>query len=141
MRRRVAVAARAIPRGTPIAPDAFTTEDRWLPPTLRAADPSSLEGQSARSRIDAGGLITESSVEPPIAVRRGDIVAVHSLAGSIIVKTRARALASGRRGEVIRFETLASERRARADRREFMARVDAPGLALITADPPPEPKP
>lgn len=135
VRRPAAVAARALKRGQTLGPGDFVAEPRWLPLTSRAVDPAEADGQALRSGVKPGAVLTSDDVQPPIVVRKGELVNVHTLTGGFVLKLTCRALADGRDGEPIAFETLEGDRRRR---RTVIARVSGPGTAIIAGPAEPE---
>ncbi len=121
--RDVAVCTVPLRRGEPILAENMTTERRWISPTVRAIEPGRAVGRVARGRIDAGSVITEADAEAPLLVKKGDLVDVYCLSGSINLKSIARALENGREGEVVRFQNPGASR-------HFTARVDGPRRAV-----------
>ncbi|MGD9689071.1 MAG: flagellar basal body P-ring formation chaperone FlgA [Phycisphaerales bacterium] len=125
IRRSGCVASSSIERGQLIAREALADEERWISP---GADvPIAMEaasGQTARRRIDAGRMLVASDVRPTISIQRGDEVVVHTLAGGMVLKSRARALGSAAEGELV-------ELRRDGSRRSFVARAAAGGIAVV----------
>lgn len=106
VRRSVAVARNTINRGDVIAQDDFTLDEQWLAPCVVPAEASGIPGRVAKATINPGELISEREVEANLAVRKGDLVSVDCLSGSVVVRTTAKALADGKVGEIIGLETL-----------------------------------
>jgi flagella basal body P-ring formation protein FlgA len=115
-------------RGDRIDASVLSKATVWMAPS--GAPPIRLESQAvgavARTRLDAGTVLRTDHVEAPVVIKRGDLVTVHALAGSMLLKTKARALADAREGE---FVELSRSR----DRKSFLARVAGPGLAILDA--------
>jgi flagella basal body P-ring formation protein FlgA len=136
VRRSVVTASAPIPRGKEISPEDFTVSEQWHAPS--AATPCTAEqvtGTVARARIGAGQMITHAVIEAPIVVKKGDIVEVHCLSGAIHLKaTRARALETGRDGELVRFQLDGSKN-------SFRARMSGRGNAVLVLDAPAIPQP
>ncbi len=102
----------------------------YLPqPNGRGAVVGSIEeliGMEARQAIRAGEAVYSDQVQPPLLVKRGDLISVSSHAGGIRVRTTARAREDGARGAVVQVESL--------DKRErFDARVVGPRAAAVFA--------
>lgn len=123
VKRRVALAAQALRRGDPVTPESVRTEERWVEPGVRPADPARVVGRAARGRIDEGSVVEESDIEAAVVIRKGDMVDVYCLSSSINLKSVARATEPGREGETIKLQTPGSKR-------VFSARVDGPGRAV-----------
>lgn len=125
IRRSVAVVDRLIERRAMIGPDQYHFEDRWVPATESPATESQIEGATARTTLKPGKVIRMQDVESPIVVRRGDLVAVRVISGSIVARITARALADGRDGERVQFEPINGTSR-------FYATMNGPGRAVLT---------
>jgi flagella basal body P-ring formation protein FlgA len=125
VRRRVMVAAGPIERGTTLATEMVTTDEQWLPPSATPADASML-GQVIRGRVAAGQVVGQRDVEPPVVVKRGDVIAVDCTSGGFVVRTTARAMEAARDGDVITFQSLTSKH-------TFKARMNGPGRAVTVA--------
>jgi len=124
----VAGATRALHRGDLVTKEVIFSESRWTTPGERLATEAGILGSVVKNRIQPGELFLESDVEPAILVKRGDIVNVACLAGSIVMNTKARALANASENEVIEFAPL------RNPKNRVTARVVAPGQAVINAE-------
>jgi flagella basal body P-ring formation protein FlgA len=77
--------------------------------TIGAVD--NVIGMEARQSIQEGQVIFTDQVQPPLMVKRGDLVTVNSQGGGIRVRTTARARVDGVRGELIQVESLESRER------------------------------
>ncbi len=102
--RAVVTAASTIDRRAPITADQITSSQQWLPPSTGIS--CTIEqaiGATARARITAGRVITADLIQPPIVVKRGELVDVHCLAGYVSITLKARALEDGRDGEEVSF--------------------------------------
>ena len=124
VRRLARVMTESVGRGEAVNEANSVLEERWVSP----GDKVALEaGEQIASRsLRAGQVVTDPDVDPPIIVKRGDIVWVHCLSGSVTVKAKARALGPARDGEevLLRLE----------DRRDnIRARVSGPGRAVMLA--------
>jgi len=118
-------------RGGIVHADDVTFAHEWISPSLRASPADDVVGSALRRTLESGRVVTETDIEPPLLVQRGDKTAVHCLSGSLVLRVTARALDSGRRGEVIELESLEADRR---ERRRFSARVSGPGEVVASAD-------
>jgi flagella basal body P-ring formation protein FlgA len=126
VRRQVLVARAPKKKGEPIGPDDLYPESRWLGPTAAPASADQAQGASAQSRISTGDVVMTDDVAPTVAVNKGDIVAIRCISGSVVLSTRARALASAKDGELVQFQAVDSKR-------TFFARMDGKGHATVTA--------
>ena len=130
IRRDVAVLTRNMPRRRIIGEADVRIERQWADATLRLADPGSIVGREAATNLDAGAVVRESDVHSAVVIRRGERVQVRILTESITARLWARAMADGRPGETISFESLAP---SRSDRLRFEARVEGAGSAVTVA--------
>jgi flagella basal body P-ring formation protein FlgA len=124
VRKAVLVADRPIERRSTIAGSDYSSERRWIDPTVTPATVADMDHATARAALAPGETIEARHVEPPIVVERGDIVSVRCVAGSIVAKVAARALEDARDGDRIRFEPVNGGRR-------FQATVNGPGRAVL----------
>ena len=106
----VVVAKRPIRREEILKPEALTysTAPRRStnPDADYFTDISELVGKQARRSISTGLAITGSYVGAPILVRRNALLQLESVAGSIVVRTQAKAIGSGAAGDLIEVQTL-----------------------------------
>ena len=123
-RRTTAVAQRTIARGQRLTHDDITPAEQWLPPSDPIATPAEALASATRGRIEAGATIRAADLEPPILIERGDRVALHTIVGSIVIRTEARARHDARDGETIELETLDNSRK------RLLATVSGPGRAV-----------
>jgi len=122
--RPVAVATRRVSRGTAITTDDVTSEHRWVGVDDTSPAPEQVIGRVLTHRLDTGDAVGAGDIEQPVAVGRGDITSIRSVVGSAVIRTKARALASGGIGDVIEFQS--TDRGAK-----FLARIDGPGRAVV----------
>ncbi len=129
LRRPVVVLTRAADRNEAIGADSLRSEIMWIEPTgaPMVAEPDGVVGSLARRRLDAGTILRTDALIPPIVVRRGELVSVHCVSGGVVVKTKARAQQDAREGERI-------ELRVDGSKKSFVARVIAPGRAIVNID-------
>ncbi len=123
-RRTTAVARRTIARSQRLTIDDITPAEQWLPPADDAATPADALASATRGRIEAGATIRAADLEPPVLIERGDRVALHTIVGSIVIRSEARARHDARDGETIELETLDSSRK------RLIATVSGPGRAV-----------
>jgi flagellar basal body P-ring formation protein FlgA len=74
------------------------------------SDSAAVIGQEAKRNIGQGEPFKTSSLDSPTAIKRGEMVTLESLAGSITVNSAGTALADGRVGQKIRVRNNTSER-------------------------------
>jgi flagella basal body P-ring formation protein FlgA len=85
-----------------------------------------LIGMEARQAIQTGDIIFTDQVQPPIVVKRGDVITVTSQSGGIRVRTSGRAMQDASRGELVQIEALGSHQK-------YDARVTGPREAAVYA--------
>ncbi|MCA9302870.1 MAG: flagellar basal body P-ring formation protein FlgA [Phycisphaerales bacterium] len=122
--RPVLVVQQDIDRGVIVESSMIRIEKRWYPAQDAPAQPGEVLGLASTTSLRAGDVIRVEDVTMPIVIKRGDIVSVRSIAGSIVANRRARALEDARDGEVFKLESI-----DRKDR--FTARASGPGQAII----------
>lgn len=127
VRREALVATRDIERREIIAESDVRSEPRWVAPGEAIPMREAIVGSQARSKVKEGAMFSGGDLESPVLIRRGDLVYVQCLAGSVIVQARARALGPGREGESIAFQMEGAEE-------SFFARVAGRGRAVMLAD-------
>lgn len=128
VRRKVVIAAAAKTRGELIAEGDVTVDEQWVGPNLKPASPEAVIGSASQGRIATGQIIGVGDVAAPLIVQKGEQVSVSCVSGSIVLTTKARAMAPGRVGDVIAFQGL-------EDKRTFTARMSGRGRAVVTAGP------
>jgi flagella basal body P-ring formation protein FlgA len=125
------VALRAIARGDVIraADIELATIEVNSKSTGQRATFDSVEkliGMEASQAIRVGEAILVGQVRSPIMVRRGDVITVISQGGGIRVRTSAKALSDGARGDLVQVESLGS-------REKFDVRIVGPREAAVFA--------
>ena len=135
VRREVLVVGGAggIAREQPIEATDLRTETRLLTITESARTPALTAEQVAtgftapKRRLDAGKIILPAdltTLKSAVIVKRGDDVQVTCLAGGIMLKSKAKALASAREGETVQLQLEGSKK-------IITARVSGPGKAVL----------
>ncbi len=127
IRRDVLVAKAAMKRGDLLALKDAQIEARWVGPTMPAADVADFGSVVKASKIAQGQMILDTDLELAVVVKRGEMVSISCIAGSVILKTTARAGSDGRVGDVIKFEGTDKKKQT------FLARVAGPGKAVSLA--------
>jgi flagella basal body P-ring formation protein FlgA len=102
----------------------FEADRQWLAPTIQPATAAQAIGAIVRGRVEAGKVVMAKDVEPPIIVKKGDLVSVDCIAGTVVVGTTARAKENGTDGQVIEFQSLQSKK-------TFQARINGNGRAVM----------
>jgi flagella basal body P-ring formation protein FlgA len=120
------VASRTLARGQRITENVIETRDVEMNATRR--DPirakEQLIGMEMRRGVNAGTVFTADLLTAPEAIVRGDHVVITAETGGFSVKSRGKALGSGRIGEQVMVENLSSTRAVRA-------RIIGPGHVKI----------
>lgn len=133
IRRLVVVPNAGVSRGEVLGAGSLAVQERWVPATVRPVSIEDLIGCTARVRLAAGEVIETRHVEASVAVRKGDLVSVDCVSGSVVIRTTARALQDGQEGQVVPMETLAW-------RKPISVRVGAGGRGVAVAAMSDEPK-
>lgn len=126
--RDVLVASKEIQRGRVPEKDDVRTEQRWVAPKVAVATESDLSGREAGRAIREGESLLAEDFRPAQVVRRGQIMPVVCVAGSLTFRVSVRALSAGVADEVIEVETLEPDRR---ERRVLRARLSADGSGVL----------
>ena len=125
-------AAMTIERGRTITDDQLSIIERWQSPGSKPmVSEDELVGAIARKRIASGEIIEAGDAEPPLACKRGDTVFVHCVSGNVVVKIKARAMASARDGELVKLKSDSSAE-------PFLARMSGRGRAVLRVSGDPE---
>ena len=124
VKRDVLVATRELDRRETIGQGDVRVEGRWIAPGFVPPSADLVVGSQARAKIKEGATLDGNDLESPVLVKRGDVVYVQCLSGSVVVQARSRALGSGREGEVIAFQMEGSDA-------PFHARVVGRGRAVM----------
>ncbi|MBL9031225.1 MAG: flagellar basal body P-ring formation protein FlgA [Phycisphaerae bacterium] len=130
VRREVLTARGAIRRGHVLTEGDVALEARWAAWDGRegmALTRADVAGRTARRALAAGEAIDAESLVQPMAARKGEIIQVRSVAGSVVVTTKARALAAARVGELTPCEGLEGGP-------TFLARMDSPGRGIVSSE-------
>ncbi len=114
----VVIAARPLAKG-----DVIRASDLALEPAKRGVaqkgafrSPDEIIGQEAVRSIAAGQVLDANYVQPPVLVKRGDVVTVYAYTSGIRIKATGRSRLAGARGELVEIESLVYRMR-------FFARV------------------
>ncbi len=122
----VVTARRPIPRNTEIQASALNLTERNIT-RLRGDYFTRLQdvaGQTARTPIDNGEVISPRLLEATLAVRRGDQITLEARKGSLVIRTKGVALEDGHLNEQIDVKNLRSGR-------ELRGTVTAPGTVSM----------
>jgi flagella basal body P-ring formation protein FlgA len=124
VRRDVVIARVALARGAQTKADMFEADRQWLAPSVQPATAAQAVGSVIKGRVEAGKVVMAKDVEPPIIVKKGDLVSVDCVAGSVVVGATARAKENGTDGQIIEFQSLQSKK-------TFQARINGNGRAVM----------
>ena len=127
IRRDVLIAKAAMKRGDLLALKDAQIEARWVGPTMPAADVADFGSVVKASKLAQGQMILDSDLELAVVIKKGELVSVSCVAGSVILQTIARAGSDGRVGDMIKFEGTDKKKQV------FLARVAGPGKAVSLA--------
>ncbi|WP_132290930.1 flagellar basal body P-ring formation chaperone FlgA [Marinobacterium mangrovicola] len=122
----VVTARRPIPRNTKIQAGALTLSEQNVM-RLRGDYFTRLQdvaGQTARTPIDNGEVISPRVLEATLAVRRGDQITLEARKGSLVIRTKGVALEDGHLNQQIDIKNLRSGR-------ELRGTVTAPGTVRM----------
>jgi len=91
-------------------------------------DVNSVIGKETVKAVRELSILTQSVVQMPLLVRRGDIITVKAMCGGIVVRTEANALQDGVEGDTITVAKIdLSPKRGKKDEPvTYLARVSAP---------------
>lgn len=128
VRRDVVVARDAVARGAGLTTENTAIESRWIGPTEIPAIPADALGKISKGRLKAGQMILPQDIEPAIAAKKGDMVSVDCISGTVILRRTMRALETGREGDTIELAGLTGKATAQA-------RLSAPGRAVMVLAP------
>ena len=112
------VATENLPSGKPIQAAQVKLEpaEVYPVPMTAALTLDGVVGNTVRSPVRAGGVISPGMVDAPKEVERGDVVQVEVQSGAALLKLEATADSAGRHGDPIKVHTLVNGR-------SFSARV------------------
>jgi flagella basal body P-ring formation protein FlgA len=124
VRRDVVVATTPLARGAQTRPEMLQADRQWMTPSSQPATAAQALGAVVKGHVDAGKVVMTRDVEPPIIVKKGDLVSVDCVAGSVVVGTTARAKENGADGQAIELQSLQSKK-------TFLARINGAGRAVM----------
>ncbi len=125
-RTTVAVVAKPIRRGQTIVAADLSSDEQWLAPDVATLSAAETIGRVARGPMQPGMRVEASRVEHAVIVRRGDLVNVDVVAGSVVVTVECRARGAGAMGDIIEFEFKDDRKRT------LQARIQGRGRAVTT---------
>lgn len=121
------VLARPVERGELLSADDFVDEERPAAAAIGAVPPARASGLEAVRRLAAGAIVRSGDVMTPRLVRRGEPVTLTVRTGALTITAQGRALADGRRGDIVRVVTTGTNR-------TLEGAVDGPGAVRIAAN-------
>jgi flagella basal body P-ring formation protein FlgA len=104
VKRSVAVVARPVARNSIVVADDLTADTQWLRADATVVKYEDALGRVARGPMSPGSVVKPSDVHSAVLIRRGDLVNVDVVAGTVVVTVEARAKQDGREGEQIELE-------------------------------------
>lgn len=123
------VATGVLQRGEIVGERDIELQERWLPPAqARVPEMSELMGAQLKRRIDSGKPIGINDIQSPLVINRGDDVTVQAVSGSIVIKTKAKAMSSAREGERVTLQMDGSKK-------TITGRATSRGTAVVSLDP------
>jgi len=128
IQRRVRIVTTQLKRRGMIDETNSRIDSRWLAPTIPIADPDASLGQVSKGTINSGSILINAMLQSPIIVERGEIVSARSLAGTVSVAMKVRALEDGRMGDLIKLES-------RDRKQRFTARIAGRAQVIIVQHP------
>jgi flagella basal body P-ring formation protein FlgA len=120
-------AKSALRRGHVLAESDLEREVAWTPAGSKPVEAGAAVGMVAKGAIAAGRVIEAGDLESPRVVRKGEIVQIDCVSGTLVLKTKARAMSDGVIGDFIKFTALSDKKQI------FEARLAAPGRAVVVA--------
>lgn len=124
--REVVRTTRALGRGAQLSREDYEIDTAWLAPDVPYIEPMAVGTVRLRRSTGAGEMLTTGHAEQAEVIKRGEIVSVHVVSGTFVLRSPARALEAGRIGDTIEFEPLEGGGR-------FSAEVKAAGRAVAIA--------
>lgn len=125
VQREIVVVTERVARLELLSEASIAVERRWVSPGPKApATPNQVIGRCALGHLDTGRVVNVGDVGMPLAVKRGDVVDVHCLSGTITVRMKARALSDAKVGELVQLRT-------EGQKQTFSARMDVPRRAVM----------
>ena len=122
------IATEDLPAGRPVEARQVRVEEYETPASNQPAPPNldKVVGKSPRQPIKALAAITALQLEEPKEIERGDLVEVEVRSGGAHLTLEGRALADGRKGDMIPVRNTANAKC-------FSARVQDKGWVVLTA--------
>jgi flagella basal body P-ring formation protein FlgA len=123
-----ATATATLRRGHHLVASDFTLTDIWTTPAQAPflAQEHDLSGRTIAIQVDEDAVIRRRDLVTPTVINRGDIVTVHCLVGSVVIRMKATAQGKASLGDTVEL------RRGRHEA-PFLATVTGPSEARIDA--------
>lgn len=98
------VTVRPVSRGQSFTADDVEVREVYLQEAKAEAltEPEQLAGRESLAQLKAGAVVFASSVRSPVLVRKNEIITVQCVAGSLVIRTQARATEDGVMEQTIR---------------------------------------
>jgi flagella basal body P-ring formation protein FlgA len=129
--RTVVITVAPMKRGDVIESSHITTQTEWMALTKKPLEAAEAVGSVVKAgKVGSGVALLGNDVEPAVVIRKGQVVTVHCISGPFIIKTQARAMESGRVGQIIKFAPM--DVRDRKDTRNFLAKVETSARAIMS---------
>lgn len=108
----VLVARQPLQRGSSISESDLELVERNLAglPYGYYSEPQAVIGQLTKRSISAATVVTPAMVQAPKLVKRGQLVSVIAEAGALSIRSRGKALADGKAGDLVRIRAEGSNR-------------------------------
>ncbi len=81
-------------------------------------------GKEVRGIVREGAAVSLGDIGQPILVRRGDLIEIRVVGGSVVITTNAKSVGEGAAGDLVEIETI-------QPRKRLIAKVVSPGLVEI----------
>lgn len=123
------VATGTVARGDTFGRDSVEVREVWLRDARQTpiADPRLVVGQTSRVLLRPGTAVLPDHVQQPVLVKRGELVTIRCIAGSLVIRTVGRASEDGGMGQAIHV-------RNEAARETYLATITGPREAEVRLD-------
>ncbi len=131
LRRDACIAECDLKRGTTLDAISFTTDERFLAPSIanRAATRDEVLSSSLARTIPAGSILESDDLAREVSIHRNDRVMVRREVGMVAIEIEAIALEDGSAGDIIALQRAGTSRRR--DTEALTAEVVGQGRAVI----------
>ena len=124
---KVVVAARDLPRGAILTASDLKLVEQDIARLNRGyiEQPTQAIGKITKRSLQRGHVLTPKQISTPLAVKKGNRVAIVASNSAIQVRMRGKALSNGATGERIRVQNISSKK-------EIEATVISPGVVRVS---------